>query len=323
MQLEDIRALAERLKKNVQQVIVGKDEQIEHLFIALISAGHVLLEDVPGTGKTMMAKTFAQSLDCSFKRVQFTPDLLPADLSGIHYYNQKASEFIFRPGPVFTNILLADEINRATPRTQSSLLECMEEKQVTIDGETKKLGKPFMVIATQNPVESKGTFPLPEAQMDRFMMKLAVGYPNAEEGLEILKRFKENNPIESLGAVATRQEVEEAQKLYSKVFVDDDIMRYIILLTEETHKHQEVLLGVSPRGGQALLKAVQVYALLKGRTYVIPDDIKAMAKPVLSHRLIIKNVLSREEHEPARIMEQVLKRVPVPSEEELTKRAEA
>ncbi|KNY25804.1 ATPase associated with various cellular activities AAA_3 [Pseudobacteroides cellulosolvens ATCC 35603 = DSM 2933] len=228
-----IKELALKIKQNINKVIVGKDEIIDLSLIALITSGHILLEDVPGMGKTVLAKTLAKSLSCSFKRVQFTPDLLPSDLTGINYYNQKSCEFQFRPGPIFSDILLADEINRATPRTQSSLLECMEERQVTIDGETRSLGKTFMVIATQNPVETHGTFPLPEAQLDRFLFKVSMGYPSNEEGFEILKRFIGSNPIENIEPVASFDDILAAQKSYSSVHVSDDILNYILEIVEK------------------------------------------------------------------------------------------
>ena len=247
MELERIGRLAQRIKDNIKQVIVGKDHVIDQLLISLIASGHVLLEDVPGTGKTLLAKSLAKSLDCSFKRVQFTPDLLPSDLSGINFYNQKTGEFEFRPGPIFTNILLGDEINRATPRTQSSLLECMEEGQVTVDGETRQLDRPFMVIATQNPVETQGTFPLPEAQLDRFLIKVDMGYPSTEEGIEILRRFKETNPLADIRPVASQDEIIKAQQNYSKVYVSQDILRYIVKIVEMTRQHSEVVSGVSHR----------------------------------------------------------------------------
>ena len=315
MELDGIRNVANKIKENIKKVIVGKDNVIDLLLISLISSGHVLLEDVPGTGKTMLAKSLAKSLDCSFKRVQFTPDLLPSDLSGINYYNQKVGEFEFRPGPIFTNILLADEINRATPRTQSSLLECMEERQVTVDGETRLLDQPFMVIATQNPVETQGTFPLPEAQLDRFLIKVDMGYPDTDEGIEILRRFKENNPLTEIEAVATKEEIIEAQQNYSKVFVSQDMLRYIVRIVEMTRQHGEVTLGVSPRGSQALLKAAQVCAILRGRDFVAPDDIKEMARPVLGHRIILRNVMGKREGQLDAVIEQILKAVPVPSED--------
>lgn len=315
MQFTMIKEMADNVKKNIHQVIIGKDETIDLLLVALISSGHVLLEDVPGTGKTLMAKSLAQSLSCSFKRIQFTPDLLPSDVTGIHFYNQKMGEFEFRSGPIFANIVLADEINRATPRTQSSLLECMEEKQATIDGETHYLELPFMVIATQNPLESQGTFPLPEAQLDRFLLKLNLGYPSKEEGIAILKRFKERNPIDEIQPVAGRNLILEAQKLYSKVYVSDDMLRYIMDVVEMTRSHEHVELGVSPRGSQALLKAVQVYAILQGREYVIPDDVKALAKPVLGHRMVLTQMKRVGENQADSVLEDILNKVPVPSEE--------
>lgn len=315
MQFTMIKEMADNVKKNIQEVIIGKDETIDLLLVALISSGHVLLEDVPGTGKTLMAKSMAQSLSCSFKRIQFTPDLLPSDVTGIHFYNQKMGEFEFRSGPIFANIVLADEINRATPRTQSSLLECMEEKQTTIDGETHFLELPFMVIATQNPLESQGTFPLPEAQLDRFLLKVNLGYPSKEEGIAILKRFKERNPIDEIQPVAGRNLILEAQKLYSKVYVSDDMLRYIMDVVEMTRSHEHVELGVSPRGSQALLRAVQVYAVLQGREYVIPDDVKALAKPVLGHRMVLTQMKRVGENQADAVLEDILTKVPVPSED--------
>ena len=313
-----IKQLSERVKSNIQKVIVGKGEVIDELLIALFASGHILLEDVPGMGKTLMAKTMARSLDLTFRRIQFTPDLLPTDISGLNYFNQKAGEFVFRPGPVFTNILLADEINRATPRTQSSLLECMEERQVTIDGETRALDRPFLVIATQNPVETQGTFPLPEAQLDRFLLKIKMGYPSTEEGLEVLKRFRGRQPLEEIGKVASREEIREAQQSYSDLYVSGDILKYIMDIVEKTREHPDLILGVSPRGSQALLKCVQVHAILNGREYVSPDDVKAMVKPVLAHRIILRNTSRIKENYSEQVLEQILREIPVPSEEELT-----
>lgn len=318
MDTKELKILADKLMDNIRKVIVGKEEVILQLLIGLICGGHVLLEDVPGTGKTLLAKTLSQSLDLSFNRIQFTPDLLPSDITGIHYYNQKQGEFVFRKGPVFSNILLADEINRATPRTQSSLLECMEEKQVTIDGETYKLETPFMVIATQNPVETLGTFPLPEAQLDRFLMKISMGYPNTSEGIDILKRFKFESPLAGLIPVADKSEFTDIQDIFKNTFVSEEIYCYIVNIAESTRNHAELLLGVSPRGSQALLKTSQAYAAVNGRDFVVPDDVKAMVKPVLAHRLITRHIGS-EKGKPAafRILDEIINRIPVPSEEKL------
>ncbi|WP_424768914.1 AAA family ATPase [Paenibacillus sp. sgz302251] len=313
MSFQAVTQLAEQIKANIGRVIIGKEEVVELLFIGLITSGHVLLEDVPGTGKTLLAKSLARSLKLSFKRIQFTPDLLPSDLSGIHFYNQKVSEFEFRAGPLFTNLLLADEINRATPRTQSSLLECMEERQISIDGETMQLERPFMVIATQNPVEHQGTFPLPEAQLDRFLVKIKMGYPTTEEGLQLLKRFKDNDPLASLAPIADTSAILQAQQAYTGVKVTDDVLHYLLQIVEQTRKRDEVSVGVSPRGSQALLRAAQVHAILRGRDFVTPDDVKAMAKPVLSHRLAIRG-MHRTAGNADAIIEDIIRQTAVPAE---------
>lgn len=314
METAVVKELAVRIKSNIGKVIVGKDDVVDLLLVCLIGSGHALLEDVPGTGKTLLAKTLSQSLKLRFKRIQFTPDLLPSDLSGIHYYNQKSGEFEFRPGPLFTNILLADEINRATPRTQSSLLECMEERQITVDGETKRLERPFMVIATQNPVENQGTFPLPEAQLDRFLVKIRMRYPTKREGVEILRRFIGEHPLESIEAVVGPDELLQAQSLFHRVHVTESLMEYIVEVAERTRMSEDVSLGVSPRGTQALLKASQVYAILQGRDYVNPDDIKAMAVPVLAHRIMVKGALRMKPGAAEALLEKLLAEVPVPAE---------
>lgn len=313
MSFQVIKQLAEQVKTNIGRVIVGKEEVVDLLLIGLITSGHVLLEDVPGTGKTLLAKSLSKSLDLTFRRIQFTPDLLPSDLSGIHFYNQKLSEFEFRAGPLFTNLLLADEINRATPRTQSSLLECMEERQISIDGETKQLARPFMVIATQNPVEHQGTFPLPEAQLDRFLFKIKMGYPTTEEGLQLLKRFKAHDPLSELEPIAGIDVIQQAQQAYTAVKVTDDVLQYLLQIVEQTRKREEVSVGVSPRGSQALLRASQVHAILRGRDFVTPDDIKAMAKPVLAHRLAIRG-MQRTANQADAIIDDIIRLTAVPAE---------
>lgn len=311
---EQVIGTIRSIREQVGRVIVGKEETIDLLLTALLAGGHVLLEDVPGTGKTLLAKAMAQSLDCRFRRIQFTPDLLPSDLSGIHFYNQKTGDFEFRPGPVFTNVLLADEINRATPRTQSSLLECMEERQVTIDGVTHRLEQPFLVIATQNPIDNQGTFPLPEAQLDRFLLQVSMGYPSFDEGIRILKRFQEGNPLDSLEPAATSADVIEAQRAAAAVSVSEDLLAYLLRIVEATRSHPDIALGVSPRGSQALLKAAQAYALVQGRGFVTPDDIKRLAVPVLTHRILPQHASRMQAGRAGELVRQVLGRTEVPSE---------
>ncbi|NMB96210.1 MAG: MoxR family ATPase [Clostridiaceae bacterium] len=316
MNASEIKELSDKIRSNISKVIVGKEDVIDKVLTALFCSGHVLLEDVPGTGKTSLAKSLSRSINCDFKRIQFTPDLLPSDLTGINYYNQKKQEFVFREGPIFANIVLADEINRATPRTQSSLLECMEESQVTIDGVTKQLGRPFFVIATQNPVEIQGTFPLPEAQLDRFFMRLKIGYPSVEQGKAILDRFQKQNPLPSLLSVASAEEVTDAQDSISDVDVSEDIKKYIIDIVETTRSHEKIVLGISPRGSLALMHGAQAYAAINGRDFVTPDDVKYIAPSVLSHRIILKShaITSGAENSEAIIMG-ILSKVPVPIEE--------
>ncbi len=317
MEFNRIKEIGEKIRDNISRVIVGKGEVIDLVLVSLFCSSHVLLEDVPGVGKTLLAKCLAKSIGCDFKRVQFTPDLLPSDVTGINYYNQKLGEFVFRPGPVFTNILLADEINRATPRTQASLLECMEEKQVTIDGETKKLSEPFFVIATQNPVEIQGTFPLPEAQLDRFFMRLKIGYPSTAEGRRILERFQKDNPFLDIGTAASREEVLEAQKSIGEVRVNGAVKDYIVAVVEATRSHPKISLGVSPRGALSLMKAAQAYAIFRGRDFVTPDDVKYTAVPVLSHRIILKGhaIATMGASSAEAAIAEVLNTVPVPVEE--------
>ena len=277
----------QKLLGNMNQVIVGKEKVLTLLFSALIAGGHVLLEDVPGTGKTKLAKALAKSFDLSFSRIQFTPDLLPTDITGLNVYDPKTGEFVLRTGPVFTNILLADEINRATPRTPAGLLEVMEEKQVTIDGQTYLPGSPFFVIATQNPVETAGTFPLPEAQLDRFMMKLSVGFPTHEEEAQILMKYMETDPLETLTSVITESELQEVRAEANRVYVSPAILDYIVRMTTATRENNDVLMGVSPRGTLALMHASKAHACLMGREYCIPDDVKTVATAVLTHRIIL------------------------------------
>lgn len=293
MELRDIQGLAQNVRERIQKVIVGKSDTVELMLCAMIARGHVLLEDVPGTGKTVMAKSLAKSLDCAFSRIQFTPDLLPSDVTGLSIFNARTEDFEFKRGPVFTNILLADEINRAMPRTQSALLECMEERQVTESGVTRPLDEPFLVIATQNPVETQGTFPLPEAQLDRFLMKLRPGYPDTEEALSILDRFISNNPLQTLTPCATAGDIQSAQALIGTVHVSEDVRRYMVALVEKTRELPEVETGVSPRGLLALLRACQAWAAMHGRDFVTPDDVKALAVPVLAHRIILGGLYGR------------------------------
>ena len=283
-----MNSFSEKLIGNVNKVIVGKDKQIELLLVSLLVGGHVLLEDVPGTGKTKTAKALASSLDLDFKRIQFTIDLLPSDLTGINYFDREANKFVFRKGPVFTNILLADEINRATARTQSSLLECMEEKQVTVDGDTKKLDLPFLVIATQNPVESQGTFPLPEAQLDRFLMMLKMDYPTHDESIEILKRFATEDPLDKLTPVTTKEELTSMQEQSKKVFVSDLLYDYAARIVEATRESSEIAVGASPRALLAFVASAKALAFVRGRDHCIPDDFRELAVPVLAHRLTIR-----------------------------------
>ena len=283
-----MNSFSEKLIGNVNKVIVGKDKQIELLLVSLLVGGHVLLEDVPGTGKTKTARALAQSLDLDFKRVQFTIDLLPSDLTGINYFDRQANAFIFRKGPVFTNILLADEINRATARTQSSLLECMEEKQVTVDGDTKKLDFPFLVIATQNPVESQGTFPLPEAQLDRFLMMIKMDYPTHDESIAILKRFANEDPLDTLAPVTNRDEIKAMQEQARNVYVSDLLYDYAARIVEATRESTDIAVGASPRALLAFVAAAKALAFVRGRNNCIPDDFKELAVPVLAHRLTIR-----------------------------------
>jgi len=303
---------AQTVQSNVGQVIIGKAETTELLLAALLVEGHVLLEDVPGIGKTTLAKAVARSLDCSFARIQFTPDLLPGDITGINFFNQKHQEFEFRPGPAFSQLLLADEINRATPRTQSALLEAMQEHQATVDGQTYAMPRPFLVLATQNPIELEGTFPLPEAQLDRFLMQVTLGYPSETDEEQILLRYQQNDPLAELGPVVTTAQVLEMQQRAREIHVNPDVRRYIVQLTRSTREHPAVDLGVSPRGTLALFKAGQALAALRGRDYVIPSDVQFLCPPVLTHRIHISPQVRLRGRTPAQVIAEIVASVAVP-----------
>lgn len=306
-----------KIRENVATVVVGKDSLCDMLTTTMLCSGHMLLEDVPGTAKTTLAKSFAASFEGVYKRIQFTPDLLPSDITGINYFNLKKSEFEFVPGPVFSNVLLVDEINRATPKTQAGLLECMEELQATIDGNAKEIKAPFMVIATQNPIESMGVFPLPEAQLDRFLVKANMEYPTHEESAAILKRFNGVNPLNDIKPVVTVNDVLEARKELDAIFIHDDIMDYIVSLVEATRTHNNVTLGVSPRGALALMKVSKGFAAVADRAYVIPDDVKAAAMYVLPHRMVLSSSSKIKKNAAKEIIESILEIVAVPTESEL------
>lgn len=313
MDITQLKKLTQSLRENIGKAILGKDEAIQKILLCLYCGGHILLEDIPGTGKTTLAKALSRSLDCSFKRIQFTPDLLPSDLTGISFYNQKEQSFVFRPGAIFANILLADEINRATPRTQSSLLECMEERQCTVDGVTYSIEKPFLVIATQNPIEIQGTFPLPEAQLDRFLMKLSLGYPEASSEQAMLTAYRTQNPLEHLDPVCSREDLLAAQKLITQIRVSDGVAAYMVSLAQATRTHEKIRLGVSPRGVMALMKAAQACAAVEGRDFVLPDDVKAVACDVLAHRIICRGYQMGQAGQNAdEYLRQILAQVPTP-----------
>ena len=314
MQISEVQALCAKIKENMEKVIVGKSDKIDLILAALLAKGHVLLEDVPGTGKTVLAKSLAKSVDTQFKRIQFTPDLLPSDLIGINYFNQKEQEFIFRKGALFTNILLADEINRATPRTQSSLLESMEEKQITVDGVTYVLDQPFFVIATENPVETQGTFPLPEAQLDRFLIQLSMGYTEKAETIRILERFVNEVPAANLEPVISKEQLLEMQEAIKEVYIHPDVAGYSVDIVEKTREEEAVQLGVSPRGNLALLKAAQALAAIRGREFVTPDDIKDLALPVLGHRILLRGSSRNRSTQIENLISGILETVEVPTE---------
>jgi len=309
--MEEVRKLVAPLIENVEHVIVGKRPTLEFILVALLCEGHVLLEDVPGSGKTMLARSIAASLGISFKRIQCTPDLLPNDITGVSVFNQKSGEFEFHAGPIFVNILLADEINRATPRTQAALLEAMQEQQVTVDGVTRDLPRPFLVLATQNPIEYEGTFPLPEAQLDRFLMRLSMGYPSRADERQILVNLWREHPITKLGKVVDGYELLSLQKRVWDVNVDATLQDYIVSLAEATRDHPDLSLGVSPRGTLALLKASQALAAIRGRDYVIPEDVKTLVPLTLAHRLILKPEAELRGHTALTVLEQVLEKTPL------------
>ncbi|MBI3975041.1 MAG: MoxR family ATPase [Armatimonadetes bacterium] len=314
--MESVSLLAARVRENVERVIVGAGEAIELALVALLTEGHILIEDVPGTGKTMLAKALARSIGCAFRRIQCTPDLLPSDITGLYYFNQRAQEFDFRAGPIFAQIILADEINRATPRTQAALLEAMQEQQVTVEGTTYPLPRPFLVLATQNPVELQGTFPLPEAQLDRFLLRLTLGYPDADGEREILRRFGAGDPLAALAAVASAEDLLEARDRVRDVLVAPAVEGYIIDLARETRRHAEIELGLSPRGTLALQRTCQALAAVRGRTFVLPDDAKALAPAVIPHRLILSTHARLRERSAAEIIAEILRTVPAPVEQE-------
>ncbi|WP_174842859.1 AAA family ATPase [Candidatus Oscillochloris fontis] len=310
--MNTVKEFAERIFQNVEQVMVGKRSAVELVLVALLCRGHLLIEDVPGTGKTVLAKSIARSIGSSFKRIQFTPDLLPSDVTGISIFNQQNHEFEFRPGPIFAQIVLADEINRATPKTQSAMLEAMEERQITVDGTTYGLPAPFIVLATQNPIEYEGTFPLPEAQLDRFLLRLHMGYPDRIDEIAILKRQRQAHPLEHLHPVTQIEDLLQFQAAIKEIYVDDLISEYIVTLAGATRHHEDVYLGASARGSLALYRTAQAWAAIHGRDYVTPDDVKTLALPVLGHRMIISPAARIRSVTPAAVITDVLAAVAVP-----------
>jgi MoxR-like ATPase len=310
--MTDIQTFTEKIVNNIEKVIVGKRGPVELAIISLICQGHLLIEDVPGVGKTVLARSLAKSLGCEFSRIQFTPDMLPSDVTGVSIYNQVSTQFEFRPGPIMAQIVLADEINRATPKTQAALLEAMEEHQVTADGVTHILPKPFMVLATQNPIEYEGTFPLPEAQLDRFLMRIRLGYPDINDEINILERQQYQHPVNDLQQVASAEELIQAQNAIKSIYVAPGVKHYIVELTHQTRQHVDVYLGASPRGSLALFKTGQAMAAMQGRDFVLPDDIKALIKPALSHRVILGPAARLRDLSSDQVLDEILGLVPVP-----------
>lgn len=311
--VQDLATAVQRVIANVERVIVGKAESVGFSLIAVICRGHVLIEDVPGVGKTVLTKAIARSIGCTFKRIQFTPDLLPTDVTGTSIFNQKTSNFEFRPGPVMAQIVLADEVNRATPKTQSALLEAMEESQVTVDGVSYRLPEPFMVMATQNPIEYEGTFPLPEAQLDRFMMNIKLGYPKATDEVNILDSHQHHHPLEDLAQIMTAEELVHIQQQVRDIHVDPSIREYIVAIANATRNHPNIYLGASPRGSLAMFRAAQALAAMRGRGYVIPDDIKLLVQPTLAHRIIVTPAARVRSITSADVLEEILQSVAVPN----------
>ncbi len=310
--IEEAQQLAEKIIQNVEKVLVGKTEAVRLAVIALISQGHLLIEDAPGVGKTMLARSLAKSINCSFKRIQFTPDMLPGDVTGVSVYNQKIADFEFRPGPLTAQVVLADEINRATPKVQSALLEAMEERQITVDGVTRKMPSPFHVLATQNPIEYEGTFPLPEAQLDRFLLRINIGYPSPTEEIAIIENQQYIHPIEQIDHVVDAADIIKLQETVKKIYVDDLVKKYIVSLVEATRHHPSIYLGSSPRGSLAIFRTAQARALLNGRDYVLPDDIKALAEPALAHRSLMSSSGQSQGKDGRASIAEILETIPVP-----------